>query len=118
MICTQVLTEVYGQRTLPLPEHVGVSLVLHCIVDQRQEVRLFCLHLVSMRIGRRKSQHNTCARGTAAFLGVPLVLNRSCRPAAAALLTGHGTHSRACVCKEHLHEAPELGAGPPALRRS
>lgn len=36
---SQVLTEVYGQRPLPLPEHVGVSLVLHCIVDQRQEVR-------------------------------------------------------------------------------
>ncbi len=34
----QVLTEVYAQRPLPLPEHVGVSLVLHCIVDQRQEV--------------------------------------------------------------------------------
>lgn len=25
------------------------------------------------------------------------------------------TQSRACVCKEHLHEASELGAGPPAL---
>lgn len=36
--CLQVLTEVYGQRPLPLPEHVGVSLVLHSIVDQRQEV--------------------------------------------------------------------------------
>lgn len=35
----QVLTEVYAQRPLPLPEHVGVSLVLHMVVDGRQEVR-------------------------------------------------------------------------------
>ena len=35
----QVLTEVYALRALPLPEHVGVSLVLHKVVDPRQGVR-------------------------------------------------------------------------------
>ncbi len=29
----------YAQRPLPLPEHIGLSLVLHKVVDQRQAVR-------------------------------------------------------------------------------
>lgn len=39
----QVLAEVFAQRALPLPEHIGVSLVLHMFVDERQEVRACCI---------------------------------------------------------------------------
>lgn len=35
----QVLREVYAARPLPLPEYIGVSLVLHKVVDRRREVR-------------------------------------------------------------------------------
>ena len=48
----QVLTEVYASRPLPLPEHVGVSLVLHKTVDERREVRDAARGLLSV-LGKR-----------------------------------------------------------------
>lgn len=55
-----MLTEVYAQRALPLPEHVGVSLVLHKVVDPRQGVRDAArglLGLLARRAWGRDARH-------------------------------------------------------------
>ncbi len=48
LLLLQVLTEVYAARPVPLYEHVGLSLVLHKVVDPRREVRDASRALLSM----------------------------------------------------------------------
>jgi hypothetical protein len=68
-----VLAEVYAQRALPLPEHIGVSLVLHKVVDPRQGVRDAArglLGLLARRAWGRDARYRCASACSACCIGL------------------------------------------------